>query len=194
MRPRFAPLFFAVCLAGCTADSGKPGADGCAEGPDLCDLQDNDCDGQIDEDQPSTRLWPDADADGFGDASDPGTDTCGTLLGSVPNAEDCDDDDPDVHPEAWDGCDLQDTDCDGIDDDDDPPFVLWPDDDGDGQGDLEAPGELSCVWSSAHATNNLDCDDTDLHVYAGAEEVCDEVDNDCDGAVDEDDVCGGVLR
>ncbi|MFT5680629.1 MAG: hypothetical protein ACI8RZ_001535 [Myxococcota bacterium] len=32
----------------------------------------------------------------------------------------------------------------------------------------------------------VDCDDNDVGVYPGSEEVCDEVDNDCDGETDED--------
>jgi hypothetical protein len=35
-----------------------------------------------------------------------------------------------------------------------------------------------------------DCDDTDAAVYPGAVEVCDAVDNDCDGVVDSAAVCG----
>ena len=31
-----------------------------------------------------------------------------------------------------------------------------------------------------------DCDDQDPDVYASAAEICDEVDNDCDGTTDED--------
>lgn len=33
--------------------------------------------------------------------------------------------------------------------------------------------------------NGGDCDDTDASVYTGASEVCDEVDNDCDGSINE---------
>ncbi len=44
-------------------------------------------------------------------------------------------------------------------------------DDGDGDGQTEFAG---------------DCDDDDIATYAGADEVCDGLDNDCDGEVDEE--------
>lgn len=51
------------------------------------------------------------------------------------------------------------------------------DDDGDGLGELDG-----------------DCDDRDRFVAPGAAEVCDLRDNDCDGAVDEEDVCAAAAR
>jgi hypothetical protein len=47
-----------------------------------------------------------------------------------------------------------------------------------GKGCPEAPGE-------GHASNNRDCNDGDDTVFPGADEVCDFVDNDCDGGIDE---------
>ncbi len=36
-------------------------------------------------------------------------------------------------------------------------------------------------------TESLDCDDDVAAIFPGAQEVCDLVDNDCDGHVDEED-------
>jgi hypothetical protein len=38
--------------------------------------------------------------------------------------------------------------------------------------------------------NGLDCDDNDDQVFPGALEICDSIDNNCNGAVDEDQACG----
>ena len=40
-------------------------------------------------------------------------------------------------------------------------------------------------------TSNNDCNDSDPLINPGATEVCDGVDNNCDGNIDEGDVCGG---
>ena len=47
----------------------------------------------------------------------------------------------------------------------------------DGDGDGHAPAELGACGT--------DCDDRDALTFSGADEVCDELDNDCDGAADE---------
>ncbi|WP_257448766.1 putative metal-binding motif-containing protein [Archangium lipolyticum] len=64
---------------------------------------------------------------------------------------------------------------------------LWhPDEDRDGQGARGSPGIDSCQQPVGHAPNAMDCDDTNYSRYSGASEVCNAVDEDCDGQVDED--------
>ena len=48
---------------------------------------------------------------------------------------------------------------------------------------------MTCSPPAGYVSNNLDCDDSDASKYPGAVEVCDGIDNDCDGEVDEGSVC-----
>jgi hypothetical protein len=85
--------------------------------------------------------------------------------------DDCAPDDREIHPGAPEICDGVDNDCDG---EVDPGF----DADGDGYWDIRECYELDGEW---------DCDDTTAAVYPGADEICDGLDNDCNGDIDEND-------
>ncbi|MDP2315763.1 MAG: putative metal-binding motif-containing protein [Pseudomonadota bacterium] len=99
--------------------------------------------------------------------------------------DDCDDSDAAVNPEADEECDGVDNDCDGVTDDDGEGVGAWyADTDGDGYGDLEA-GVLACDQPAGTVADSTDCDDTQAAAFPENPEVCDEVDNDCDGRVDE---------
>jgi len=129
---------------------------------EICDGLDNDCDGQTDEDDArNAPTWhKDSDSDGFGNPDAPGITTCNGPLGHADNGDDCNDNDPEVHPDA------EETWYDGIDQDCDE----WSD------FDIDRDGYDASNWGGT------DCDDLETEVNPGADEVCnDGIDNDCDG-------------
>ncbi|MBC8424787.1 hypothetical protein H8E07_11750 [bacterium] len=154
---------------------------------EVCDGVDNDCSGMADDGLPTEVWYPDVDADGYGDADDPGTVFCDAPgPGWMPTNEDCDDTDPDINPDAVDVCDGLDNDCDGVVDDGFTMYTWYPDVDGDGYGDADFAGVPYCEdpgppW----ILDATDCDDGEATVYPGAPELWDDLDNDCDGVVDD---------
>ncbi len=147
--------------------------------PDPCDYVDQDCDGEIDED--------DLDGDG--------------ALG----CDDCDDGDAFVHPGAAEVCDDIDNDC---DDEVDEGWDFDGDGYGECQGDCE-PDDATIGPGADEVCDGIDndcdaavdedddrdadgvptcegdCDDGEAAVYPGADEGCDGLDNDCDAGTDE---------
>jgi hypothetical protein len=61
--------------------------------------------------------------------------------------------------------------------------LRYLDDDGDGSGDPAT--ETETCDTATHVDNADDCDDTNPDIEPGATETCDDVDQDCDGAIDE---------
>jgi len=165
-----------------TDASVSPGAD------ERCDGIDDDCDGLVDEAGAvdGTLYYPDADGDGYGDLSG-GTTGCAQPEGTVADSTDCDDGNAARSPGTAESCDDIDNDCDGEVDEAGATGGLsaHPDADGDGYGD-DTLSVLVCVIGDGYVSNNDDCDDGTSDVNPSAEEVCDEVDNDCDGEVDND--------
>ena len=156
---------------------------------ELCDGIDNDCDGSVDEgDAADAGTWyADTDGDGYGDPGS-STDSCGRPAGYVADATDCDDADGTVNPAATEYCDGIDNDCDGsVDEDDAADASTWYADlDGDSYGNARR-SVSACSQPSGYVADDTDCDDADGTVNPVATELCDGIDNDCDGSVDEDD-------
>lgn len=96
---------------------------------------------------------------------------------------DCNDADAAINPGADEICDGIDNNCNG--DIDEAGGATWyADADGDTYGDAAAT-TVSCDAPMGYVADNTDCNDGDDAINPAATEVCDGVDNNCDGNIDE---------
>jgi hypothetical protein len=148
-------------LTGGDCDDTRTGVNpAAAEVCDAADL-DEDCDGLAEDDDPSAsgkQAWfVDADGDTYGDAF--AGDFCEAPTGAVRSDTDCDDSDGATYPSAPESCtDATDFNCDGVV----------------SRVDLDEDGWAACE----------ECDDLNADVNPRAIEVCNELDDDCNGTVD----------
>ncbi|MCB9762182.1 MAG: hypothetical protein H6739_20450 [Alphaproteobacteria bacterium] len=153
---------------------------------EVCDGDDNDCDGLTDDDSAAdvSTWYADTDSDTYGDASVSDVD-CYQPSGYVADATDCDDSNANANPGETEYCDGFDNDCDGLTDDDGAADVLdWYEDaDGDTYGNPSV-SDVDCYQPSGYVADDTDCDDAEATTNPGASEICDLIDNDCDGVVD----------
>ena len=165
-------------------------------GTETCNEVDDDCDGDIDEGVEST-YYLDADGDGYGDSSR-STEACSAPSGYVSDDTDCDDLEAAANPGETEVCDDLDNDCDGHTDDADSSLdtstgsTFYEDADGDGYGDASSTVD-ACEEPSGYTEDDTDCDDTDDAVNPGVSDICNGVDDDCDGTTDEDALADAIL-
>jgi len=157
---------------------------------EICNGIDDDCDGLTDSADPSlvgTATWfEDNDGDGFGNPSS-SLSSCTTPPGYVSNGSDCNDNNSNINPNAQEICNGVDDDCDGLIDANDPSVAgtatWYADNDGDGFGNPAIP-TTSCSAPQGFVQDNTDCDDNFSSINPGATEICNGVDDDCDGLID----------
>jgi large repetitive protein len=129
---------------------------------EVCDGDDNDCDGEVDEDDAvGAPVWfHDSDGDGYGLTVDTVT-ACDAPPQYAAHDGDCDDGDPAWHPGAAeaDCSDPNDYNCDGST----------------GYADVDGDGFAACE----------DCDDAEPLANPDGVEICDLLDNDCDGVIND---------
>jgi hypothetical protein len=135
--------------------------------------------------QQAQTWYLDMDGDGFGDPASQ-TGDCDPGEGFVIDNTDCDDADDAIFPGADEVCNGADDDCDGTADNGAEVPTWYADADGDGFGD-EAVPVSACEQPPGAVANTDDCDDTTAAVSPEGTEVCNTIDDDCDGDVDLDD-------
>jgi hypothetical protein len=154
--------------------------------PEHCNGVDNDCDGEVDGPNPidGTLWYADLDRDSWGDEDAP------LVACTMPESHsrfpgDCEDSNAAVYPGAIEVCDGLDNDCDHITDigavDGD---TYYRDADGDGFG-TSTTTVVACSTPSGYVSDATDCLDSSFWVNPDATEICNGIDDDCNGAIDE---------
>jgi hypothetical protein len=127
-----------------------------------CDLKDNDCNGQVDDNVVYQAFCQDQDGDGHGVLGAATKMDCKPSVGFGDCDADCDDRDAKIHPGVAETCDGRDNDCDGKVD----------------EGARTTCGVGLCARVAAGCSSAC----TPGEPFA---ETCDGYDDDCDGEVDE---------
>lgn len=145
--------------------------------------QPGDCDDANANVYPKT-WYRDVDRDSYGNTAITLV-ACTKPAGYVARKNDCNDSVNTVNPGATEICDGIDNNCNGTIDEGFVKTSYYRDADGDGYGN---PAMLlrSCSVPAGYVTNKLDCNDANAAIRPGAIDICDGIDNDCDGQVDED--------
>ena len=165
---------------------------------EVCDGEDNDCDGAVDEDGAvGCKTWfPDNDGDGAGLTT--GKCMCQNPgVGYATAGGDCNDFAKTIHPGAKEICNNVDDNCNSQTDESGASGCTnyFKDKDGDGFGD---PDDAACLCPSKKTIDFIeqagDCDDADNKVKPGVPEVCDGKDNNCNDKSDEENAAGCTLH
>src|SRR3990172_2422389 len=117
------------------------------------------------------------------------TEACTQPPGYVSDDTDCDDGNAAINPGATEVCNLVDDNCDG-NIDEGVEDIYYQDSDSDTYGNILVNTQ-ACTQPAGYVADDTDCNDSNASINPGATEVCNGLDDNCDGQVDEDlpDIC-----
>ena len=140
----------------------------------------NDNDATVHEPQ---LYYVDTDQDSYGSTTTEMLCSSTAPTGYSTNSTDCNDGDGNINPAAQEVCNGVDDNCDG-NVDEGVTSTFYADSDGDGYGDPNSTVQ-DCAAPAGYVANADDCDDGDGNINPAVQEVCNGVDDNCDGNIDE---------
>ena len=145
---------------------------------EVCNGVDDDCKNGVD-DGVLTTYYYDADQDGYGSVVS--KEACSAPAGYTSAGGDCDDARATVNPGMSEVCNDRDDNCNTVVDEG-VLLAFYKDADADGFG--SGTSAEACTPPAGYVANENDCNDANKQINPNAQEVCDAVDNDCNGTVD----------
>ncbi len=127
-------------------------------------------------------FYLDGDGDGYGDSKKT-TFACAPPKGYAKQGGDCDDTNKEIHPGAKEKCNKKDDNCNYFIDEGITQNIFYKDNDGDGYGSQSTVKD--CIAPTGFVSLTGDCNDNNSAINPGATEVCNEVDDNCNGFKDE---------
>lgn len=155
---------------------------------ETCDGKDENCDNVIDNAGASgcTTWWQDSDGDGWGDSAKSQCLCGGSGKFTSQVSGDCNDGDAGISPGIADVCaDGIDNNCNGVTDSDaSASTIFYVDSDGDGWG--AGTGKSGCGPSGGFTSQRSgDCNDGNGKIHPKGSEICNGIDDNCDGITDD---------
>ena len=148
---------------------------------EICNKKDDNCNTFIDEGLPTTPFYKDDDGDGYGTTST--LQACGAPQGYVAQSGDCNDNNKEIYPGAKEKCNEVDDNCNGYTDEGFIKKSFFKDNDKDGYGGVSS--KQSCTAGTGYVAKGGDCNDYNKNIHPYATELCNLIDDDCNGIKDD---------